>query len=75
MRLYLYELSDNKYKIINREIGNIKTMLSKPPATLQSYVDYVNKLDIVNIQLEDMRQQKKILEDMKAVLSKYKGKD
>lgn len=75
MRAYLYELSDNKYKIINREIGNIKTMLSKPPATLQSYVDYVNKLDIVNLQLEDMRQQKKILEDMKAVLSKYKGKD
>lgn len=75
MRKYLYELADNKAKLINREIGNIKTMLSKPPATLQSYVEYVNKLEVVNLQLEDMRQQKKVLEDVKAALSKYKGKD
>jgi hypothetical protein len=34
MRKYLYELTDNKAKLITREIGNIKTMLSKPPATL-----------------------------------------
>ena len=75
MRSYLYELSDAKHKMITREIGNIRTVLSKPPATLQSYVEYVNRLEVVNGQLEDMRQEKKILEDMKAALSKYKGKD
>jgi len=42
---------------------------------LQSYVDYVKRLEDCQQQKVELGEQKKKLEEMKGVLSKYRSKD
>jgi len=45
MKEYLFELATDRAKVIGNRLGDIKNQINKPPATLQSYVEYCHKLD------------------------------
>mmetsp|Transcript_11712 Transcript_11712/g.17850 ORF Transcript_11712/g.17850 Transcript_11712/m.17850 type:complete len:417 (-) Transcript_11712:9814-11064(-) len=75
MKEYLLKLAEKKAKDIQHSINEIKTTLSKPPATLQSYVDFVNKLESCKASKEELAESKKKLEEMKQVLQRHKQKD
>jgi hypothetical protein len=75
MRGYLMDLALELAKNIEQGLSKIRTTVSKPPSNLQSYVDYVSKLDQCKEQKDQLAEQKKKLEEMKAVLSRNKGKD
>ena len=75
MKTHLIELANNKAREIDRGLQDIRATLSKQPGTLQSYVDYVSKLEQCREQKDILAEQKKKLEDMKGVLSKYRSKD
>ena len=75
MKEYLLELAELKAKEILQGLYDIKTTLNKQPTSLQSYVEYVKKLEDCQQQKVDLGEQKKKLEEMKGVLSKYRSKD
>lgn len=75
MREYLMDLAKDKATDITHQINDIKKIINQPPATLSSYVEYVNKLDMCSLQLEGLREEKKKLEDMKSLISKHRSKD
>lgn len=75
MKAFLQELALNKAREIERGLQEIRATVSKPPGSLQSYVDYVSKLQNCREQKELLAEQKKRLEDMKGVLSKFRSKD
>jgi hypothetical protein len=53
----------------------MKEDLKKPITNLNSYVDFVNKLQASKKLFEELCEKKKKLEDMKSVLGKYRVKD
>jgi len=53
----------------------MKEQLTKPITNLTSYVEYVNRLQAAKTQFVVLSDLKKKLEDMKAVLGKYRVKD
>ena len=75
LRNHLMDLSTEKAKNISHVMNDIKRTINTPPATLSSYVDYVNKLEQCSVQLEGLRDEKKKLEDMKSLISKHRSKD
>ncbi len=75
MKDHLYKLADSIVKEVTRAFDAIKTSLNKPTNTLQSYVDYVNRLEECKVEKEDLADRKKKLEEMKQLLSKYRAKD
>jgi len=76
MKEYLLQLAEAKAKELQGGINEIKSILSKPPASLASYVDYVSKVEECNVRKEALEKMKKHqLEDMKTALSKYKSKE
>jgi len=75
MKTYLYDLALEKVKDCSRGVGEIKANLLKPMGNLATYVDYVKQLDNSKKQRDDLLDQKKKLEEMKTVVSKYKSKE
>lgn len=75
MKTYLHELAENKVKESQQGLYQIRATLNKPLATLASYVAHVNELALCRQHKEQLVDQKKKLDEMKAVLSKYKSKD
>ena len=75
MKDYLLKLAEKKAKDIQQGINEIKSTLSKPPATLQSYVDFVNKLESCKTSKDELAESKKKLEEMKQVLQRHKRQD
>jgi len=62
-------------KEITRGLATMRENLTKPITNLTSYVEYVNKLQASKKQYEELQERKKKLEEMKAVLGKYRVKD
>jgi len=75
MKEYLLRLAEGKARAILNGLADIKTTLNKPPAALASYVEYVSKLEQCQRGKDELADQKKKLEEMKQVLSKYRSKD
>ena len=74
-RKYLITLSDQKYKEIQSKISEIKASLTKTPNSLQSYVDFVRQLQWCKEMKDNLDSQKRKLEEMKGVYSKFKKPD
>lgn len=68
-------MADRKAREISTGLAEIKGTLNKPPAALASYVEYVSRLESCNQRKNDLGDEKKKLEEMKQVLSKYRSKD
>jgi dynein heavy chain len=60
---------------INKQIAQMKEDLKREPANLTNYVEFVNKLQASKKLFEELSDKKKKLEEMKAVLGKYRVKD
>ena len=65
MKEYLLNLAGDKAREILSGLDKIKATLSKQPAALASYVEYVNKLEQCQQQKDELVDQKKKLEEMK----------
>lgn len=75
MKAYLLHLAEEKAKDCTKRIQDIKTILNKPIASLSSYVAFVNDLADCRQEKDRLNEQKKKLDEMKAVLSKHRSKD
>jgi hypothetical protein len=68
-------MASNSDKEITSGLTKMKENLQKPIANLNTYVEFVNKLQQSKAQFIKLGEQKKKLEEMKAVLGKYRVKD
>lgn len=76
MKEYLLELAELKAKEIQTGLQEIKQTLKAAPGSLTSYVEYVSKVQMCKVRKDALAEEKKRkLEEMKGVLSKYRGKD
>jgi hypothetical protein len=76
MKEYLLELAELKAKEIQTGLQEIKQTLKAAPGSLTSYVEYVSKVQMCKTRKDALAEEKKRkLEEMKGVLSKYRGKD
>ena len=75
MKTYLLELAATKARESQARLQDIRNILNKPIASLQSYVAHVNELADCRQQKDQLNDQKKKLDEMKAVLSKNRSKD
>lgn len=76
MKEYLLELAELKAKEIQTGLQEIKQTLKAAPGSLTSYVEYVSKVQMCKARKDALAEEKKRkLEEMKGVLSKYRGKD
>jgi len=76
MKEYLLELAELKAKEIQTGLQEIKQNLKAAPGSLTSYVEYVSKVQMCKARKDALAEEKKRkLEEMKGVLSKYRGKD
>ena len=75
MKEYLFDLANDKVKDCQRGVTEIKNILAKSMGNLQAYVAYVNDLELCKNQRDQLVDQKKKLEEMKTVVSKYKSKE
>jgi DNA repair exonuclease SbcCD ATPase subunit len=75
LKEYLRELAEKKAKESTAGLAEIRARLKEPLGSLSSYVTYVTELELCRQRCEEIGQQKKKLDEMKGVLSKYKSKD
>jgi hypothetical protein len=75
LRSYLFEMAGNTDREITNGLAKMKETLTKPISNLNSYVEYVNRLQNSKSTFVKLQDQKKKLEEMKAVLGKYRVKD
>jgi hypothetical protein len=75
LRTYLLDMASNSDKEITSGLQKMKENLQRPIANLNTYVEFVNKLQQSKVQFIKLGEQKKKLEEMKAVLGKYRVKD
>lgn len=75
MKEYLRELAERKARESSAGLQDIRTRLKEAVGTLASYVGYVTELELCRQRKDQIVEQKKRLDEMKGVLSKYKSKD
>lgn len=75
MRAYLAELAEKQAKEVALGLTQIRADMAKKPTTLPSYIDFVQRLDECNNIKEDLCEKKRGLEEIKAVLTKFRPKD
>jgi len=75
MKEYLRELADQKARESSQKLLDIKNGLKGPLTPIKEYCAYVTELEACRVRKEEVFEQKKKLDEMKGVLSKYKSKD
>ena len=75
LRNLLHDMATQTDREINKQIAQMKEDLKREPANLTNYVDFVNKLQSSKKLFDELSDKKKKLEEMKAVLGKYRVKD
>ena len=75
MKDYLRELAERKAKESSAGLQDIRNRLKETVGTLASYVGFVTELELCSQRKDQIVEQKKRLDEMKGVLSKYKSKD
>lgn len=75
LRQYLIEMATDTDRQITNGLTKMRDSLTKPITNLTSYVEFVNRLNQSKEQYDKLSDQKKKLEEMKAVLGKYRVKD
>jgi len=75
MRTYLYELAMECSNNLTSSLSKIQNDLSKPITNLVSYVEFVSRLKLAKEELKANEEDKKKLEEMKVVLSKYRERN
>jgi hypothetical protein len=75
LKEYLRELAEKKAKESTAGLAEIRQRLKEPLTNLSTYVQYVTELELCRQRCEEIAGQKKKLDEMKGVLSKYKSKD
>ena len=72
LRVYLFALAEQSFKLITTSLDSIKQQLEKTFDGLNQYVAYVKSLKAAKATLEDLEKQKTELEQMKSVLQKFR---
>jgi dynein heavy chain len=75
MKEHLRELAERQARESSAGLQEIRARLKEPLSTLQAYATYVTELDACRQRKDQIADQKKRLDEMKGVLSKYKSKD